>query len=140
MTLHLIPKATNSLFISLCYFLEGSLPQQKNPRALCNEWELTQFYMFPCSPRKYFLFYKTTKRSEEIKREFVYTREGSRTLCVLLRFGNTLRLTPLSAPPLGRECTRNKNPPPKNKIGHTSPSFLLASPTTKARILCLDSL
>jgi len=91
---------------------------------------------------KIYFFSTKQERSEGNQKRVVYAREGRFSyLCVLLRFGNTLRLTPSSASPLPSLMKRMhsyKNLP-YNKIGHTSASFSLSLPT-KARILCLDSL
>jgi hypothetical protein len=57
--------------------------------------ELPQFYMFPCSNGNE----KEGKKLNESclrKGRFLYS-------CVLLWLGNTLKLTPLSAPPLGEQ-------------------------------------
>jgi hypothetical protein len=62
--------------------------------------ELLQFYMFPW---KYFFSMKW-ERSKEIKRELLAQGEVP---VLLLRFGNIVRLTPSSDPPLGvHTCTR----------------------------------
>jgi hypothetical protein len=75
------------------------LPQQKNCRALCQG--RSHVYVFPCSHGNIsFVPIKKEARREEIKRElFLYS-------CVLLRFWNTIGLTPSSATPSGeRSCT-----------------------------------
>jgi hypothetical protein len=64
--------------------------------------ELPQFYMFPNSHGKYFFLQQTRKKGGNKKR-VVYIRKVSLSFVyscvVLLRFRNTLRLTPSSAPP-----------------------------------------
>jgi hypothetical protein len=71
---------------------------------------------------KIYFFSTKQERSEGNQKRVVYAREGRFSyLCVLLRFGNTLRLTPSSASPLPSLMKRMhsyKNLP-YNKIGHT---------------------
>ncbi len=98
---YLIRKTTSFSF--LCVILRD-LPQQ-NPRALCRGSSLN----FICSHGNisFLRNRKQVRKSTEsclCKGRFSY-------FCVLLRFGNTLRLTPSTAPPSGRECTHTRTSP-----------------------------
>jgi hypothetical protein len=64
--------------------------------------ELQQFYMFPHSHGNFILFTKR-ERSKEIKGE-LFAKGRFQYSCILLRFGNTLEVMPLGAPPCGENA------------------------------------
>jgi len=99
---NIITNLNNPLFISLCILRD--IPQQKNPRALCQGSSPN----FICShlPMEIFLFKKESRKLKESclrKGRFLYS-------CVLLRYRNTIRLTPLSAPPSGEHTCVGTSP------------------------------
>ncbi len=93
-------RKTTPFFISMSILMD--LLHPKNPRALFTG-SAPNFIgsHVPMFPRKYFFFYETRKKRGN-KKSFVNGKGVFQYSCILLRLGNTLELTHLGAPPLGR--------------------------------------
>ncbi len=91
----------NLLLISMCILRD--LPQHKKnqPQGVMPR-DLPPILYVPTFPWKCF-FSTKWERSQEIKRELVCVKGRFQYSCVLLRFGNTLRLMPLGCPSLRKQ-------------------------------------
>jgi hypothetical protein len=94
-------QATPFLFLSVFW---GISPSR---RALCRT--APHFHMFPCSHGN-ISFLQNGKEVRKLKESCLHTGRFP-YLCVLLRFGNTLRLTPLGDPPSWERTGARTSPP-----------------------------
>jgi hypothetical protein len=91
-----IGKLHKQLPFYFCVYFEG-LPQQKKPRVLC--WGSSPNFICSHVPMEIFLFYEMRKKGGNEKRVVCIGGGGSCTHVFSWGFGNTLGLTPWSAPP-----------------------------------------